>query len=44
MATLFDGYGTAHEAPRPRKGVPPWDEMFPSFGDLSSPCAAYIDI
>ena len=40
MATLFDGYGTAHETPRSRKGSPPWDEMFPLFGDRAAPGGA----
>ena len=44
MATLFDGYETTHDAPRSRKGAPPWDEMFPSFSDLASPRGAYKDI
>ena len=44
MATLFDGYGAAHEAPRSRKGARPWDEMFPSFADLTAPRSAYKDI
>ena len=44
MATLFDGYNKTREAPRNRKGAPPFDEMFAKLDKSSNPRETYKDL